>query len=191
MDKSPSTVLYSETRKPETTQTFDEMKRIKKAKIAKWAYAFKNYAHTFDTEVLNSFNPELQFQNTKRDKLFHHIASNHSSNIGFIDLIKLYNKYTKQQFFIFGERCYFIIMVRPDLKICWFAIIRVCFFKYTWPVGKKYHFEMEKIALILTDNIFVTKKNFFRNEHQKHFLTHAFLVDPVGRWQTNIFLSQA
>ena len=35
MDKSPSTVLYSETRKPETTQTFDEMKRIKKAKIAK------------------------------------------------------------------------------------------------------------------------------------------------------------
>ena len=43
-----------------------------------------------------------------------------------------------------------------------------------------YHFEMEKIALILIYNIFVTKKLFFRNEHQKFFLTHMFLEDPVG-----------
>ena len=38
---------------------------------------------------------------------------------------------------------------------------------------------MEKIALILIHNIFVTK-SFFRNENQKHFLTHTFLVDPTA-----------
>ena len=54
-----------------------------------------------------------------------------------------------------------------------------------------YHFEMEKIALILIYNIFVTKKIFFRNEHQKHFLTRTFLADPVRWRQTNIFLSLA
>ena len=39
------------------------------------------------------------------------------------------------------------------------------------------------------DNIFVTKKKFFRNEDQKIFLHHTFLVDLVGWQQTNIFLS--
>ena len=39
---------------------------------------------------------------------------------------------------------------------------------------------MEKIALILIYNIFVTQKDFFRNERQKYFLTRTFLVDPVG-----------
>ena len=49
---------------------------------------------------------------------------------------------------------------------------------------------MEKIALILIYNIlFVTKKIFFRNEHQKIFLTCTFLVDPVEWRQTKIFLS--
>ena len=52
------------------------------------------------------------------------------------------------------------------------------------PAGRKkgffYHFEMEKIALILIYNIFVTKKILFRNEHQKKFLARTFLVDPVG-----------
>ena len=52
-----------------------------------------------------------------------------------------------------------------------------------------YHFEMEKIALILIYNIFVTKKTFFRNEYQKKFLTLTFLVDPVRWRQTNVFLS--
>ena len=50
---------------------------------------------------------------------------------------------------------------------------------------------MEKMALILIYNIFVTKNIFFRNEHQKHFFTRTFLVDPVGWRQTNIFLSVA
>ena len=75
------------------------------------------------------------------------------------------------------------IEIRPDLKICWVAVTRVYFFEYTRPVGKKkifYHFEMEKVALILIYNIFVTKKIFFRNEHQKNLLTRTFLVDPVG-----------
>ena len=39
-----------------------------------------------------------------------------------------------------------------------------------------YHFEMENIALILIYNIFVTKKIFFMNEHQKKILTRTFLV---------------
>ena len=56
------------------------------------------------------------------------------------------------------------------------------FFKYTRLVGKNffYHFEMEKIALIRICNISVTKKNFFRSEHQKIILTRTFRVDPVG-----------
>ena len=83
--------------------------------------------------------------------------------------------------------------LRPDLKICWIAVPRVCFFEYTRPVGKNffYHFEMEKIGLILIYNIFVTKKIFFGNEHQKMFLTRTFLVGPVGWRQINIFLSLA
>ena len=42
------------------------------------------------------------------------------------------------------------LSVRPDLKICWLAVTRVCCFEYTWLVGKFFFdFEMEKIALIL------------------------------------------
>ena len=48
--------------------------------------------------------------------------------------------------------------LKPDLKICWFAVTWVCFFEYTWLIRKKnYHFEMEKIDLVLIYNIFVTK----------------------------------
>ena len=61
------------------------------------------------------------------------------------------------------------------------------------PTGRNFfffhHFEIEKIALILIDNIFVTTKLFFRNKHQKIFLTRTFLVEPVGWRQTNTFLS--
>ena len=36
------------------------------------------------------------------------------------------------------------------LKICWFAVTWICFFKCTWLVEKFfYHFEIEKMALIL------------------------------------------
>ena len=73
------------------------------------------------------------------------------------------------------------------LKSMWFAITRVWFFEYTWPVGKKkiYNFEMEKTSLILIYNIFVTKKIFFRNKQK--ILTCMILVDSVGWRQTNIF----
>ena len=43
----------------------DKIKTIKESKIAKSAYAFKNYAHTYNVEILNSFNPEVQVQNTE------------------------------------------------------------------------------------------------------------------------------
>ena len=73
-----------------------------------------------------------------------------------------------------------------------FAVTRVCFFEYTRPVVKIffYHFEMEKIALILIHNIFVTKKK-FSGMNIKKFLTRTFLVDPVEWPQTNIFSSLA
>ena len=75
------------------------------------------------------------------------------------------------------------LQIGLDLKICWFVVTRVCFFEYTRLVQKKknYHFKIEKIALILIYNIFVTKFFFFRNEHTKVFLTHMFLVDSIGR----------
>ena len=50
-------------------------------------------------------------------------------------------------------------LIRPDLKIYWFAVTRICFSEYTRPVRKNYfyHFKMENIALILIcNNIFVT-----------------------------------
>ena len=41
--------------------------------------------------------------------------------------------------------------IKPDLKIYWFVVTRVCCFQYTRPVGFFFffHFEMERIALIL------------------------------------------
>ena len=39
---------------------------------------------------------------------------------------------------IFEEKYFsYYILVRLDLKICWLAVTRVCFFEYTRPVGKK------------------------------------------------------
>ena len=77
--------------------------------------------------------------------------------------------------------------------MCWFAVTWVVFSSTPGRSEKFffYHFEMEKIALILIYNIFVTKKVFFRNEHQKKILTRTFFVDPVGWRQTNIFLNVA
>ena len=36
-----------------------------KSKIIKRAHAFKNCAHTYTVEILNSFNPELQLKITE------------------------------------------------------------------------------------------------------------------------------
>ena len=66
--------------------------------------------------------------------------------------------------------------IRPDLKICWFAVTRVCFFEYTWPVGKFFFFIiLENVALIIIYNIFMTKKIFLMNEHQQIFWPARFL----------------
>ena len=58
--------LCSETTKPENffveTKT---RKTIKKAEITKRANAFKNYAQNYNSEILNSCNPELQLKNTE------------------------------------------------------------------------------------------------------------------------------
>ena len=37
----------------------------KSAKITKWEHAFKGYASTYNGEILNSFNPELQLKDTE------------------------------------------------------------------------------------------------------------------------------
>ena len=37
----------------------------KKTKITKPEHAFKGYANTYNVEILNSFNPELQLKDTE------------------------------------------------------------------------------------------------------------------------------
>ena len=37
----------------------------KNVKITKWEHAFKGYASTYNVEILNSFNPELQIKDTE------------------------------------------------------------------------------------------------------------------------------
>ena len=92
-------------------------------------------------------------------------------------LTNLISEFRSSNFwFIFENNCYTKnIDTRPDLKICWFAVTRVCFFKYSQPVGKKknYHFEMEKIALIsvyltwfLSSSLrFISRVYFFYDVH--------------------------
>ena len=41
-------------------RTFQTKKDVK---ITKWAHAFKGYASSYNVEILNSFNPELQLKN--------------------------------------------------------------------------------------------------------------------------------
>ena len=60
VSKNPTTALYSETAKPEIV--FIETKTIK---MAKSGHTCKNYAHTYNIEILNSFNLELKLQNTE------------------------------------------------------------------------------------------------------------------------------
>ena len=40
-------------------------KTIKEAKTTKGAHTFKNHAHAYNVEILNSFNEELQLKNSK------------------------------------------------------------------------------------------------------------------------------
>ena len=55
------TTLYSETTKTESF--FDETKTVKKMKLTKRAHTFKNYALSYNAEILTSFNPKLQHKN--------------------------------------------------------------------------------------------------------------------------------
>ena len=53
----------TETTKPENFCCWS--KGYKKVKITKRAHAFENYAHSYNIEILNYFNSELQLKNTK------------------------------------------------------------------------------------------------------------------------------
>ena len=47
----------------------------KNAKITKQTHAFKDYASSYNVEILNSFNPELQLKDTEsaiKNKLKHY-----------------------------------------------------------------------------------------------------------------------
>ena len=46
----------------EKPHSLDKITTIKKKKITKRAHAFKSYAHTYNDEILISFNPELQLK---------------------------------------------------------------------------------------------------------------------------------
>ena len=41
----------------------------KNLKIAKWAHAFKGYASSYNVEILNSFNHEIQLKATVKNEL--------------------------------------------------------------------------------------------------------------------------
>ena len=60
LSKNLTTAFYSTTTKPEIF--FYETKTLEKAKRTRQADVFKNYAHTYNVEVLDSFNLELQLK---------------------------------------------------------------------------------------------------------------------------------
>ena len=41
------------------------MKTKENVKITKQAHAFKNYASSYNNEIINSFNPQLQLKDTE------------------------------------------------------------------------------------------------------------------------------
>ena len=51
--------------KPQNPIFFDEKMTMKTVKIKKHAHAYKGYMITYNVELLNSFNPELQFEDTE------------------------------------------------------------------------------------------------------------------------------
>ena len=57
--KNQTTPLYSDTKKVKIFQT------KKTIKIAKREHAFRDFASTYNIEILNSFNPELQLKDTE------------------------------------------------------------------------------------------------------------------------------
>ena len=44
---------------------YSDTKKVKVVKITKWKHAFKGYASSYVVEILNSFNPKLQFKDTE------------------------------------------------------------------------------------------------------------------------------
>ena len=54
--------------KPQNLKIFFIKKAYKKTKTKKkykWAHSSKNYAHTYNAEILNFFNPGKQFKNSE------------------------------------------------------------------------------------------------------------------------------
>lgn len=62
MGRNPATHLYSDTTKHE--YIFDKQYQ-KNVKITKLSHAFKGYASLFNFEILRSFNPDLELQDTE------------------------------------------------------------------------------------------------------------------------------
>ena len=58
-----STALYSDTAKHE--KLFDEKKAIQNVKITKQSHPYKIFASTYNNDILNSFNPEIQLKITE------------------------------------------------------------------------------------------------------------------------------
>ena len=63
MGKNPTTPLYSDTTNHE--HIFGERKTMKYIKITTKSHAYKGYASSYNVEILNSFNPEIQLKNIK------------------------------------------------------------------------------------------------------------------------------
>ena len=66
-------------------------------KITKRSHAFKDYASSYNLEILNSFNPELQFKVTEsafKNKLIHLLSE--LKGFKFVATLVLEFKKTKQ-----------------------------------------------------------------------------------------------
>ena len=63
MGKNPTTPLHKKNKKHEIN--FDEKKFIKIVKITKQSYAYKDYASTYNADILNFFNHEIKLKNTE------------------------------------------------------------------------------------------------------------------------------
>ena len=61
--KNPTDPLYSETAEPENFLNSKET--IKNAKMKRQLHGYKAYASTYNVEILNTFNPELQLKDTE------------------------------------------------------------------------------------------------------------------------------
>ena len=82
--KNPTDPWYSETTEPENLLNSKET--IKNAKMKRQLHGYKAYASTYNVEILNTFNPELQLKDTELITAFQIIEDDDKSRTWFSNL---------------------------------------------------------------------------------------------------------